>query len=57
MSVQVGDTVTITGDSSFCSTYQTKVIELLTRYDELTGKPYNVIVTKEQNFSLVLAML
>jgi len=50
MLVQAGDTVTVTGNSSFCSTYTTKVEELLTRYDKITGKPYQVIVTKEQKF-------
>lgn len=38
-----GDKVCCTGDSSFCQSSTQKIKKLTVKYDEDTGKPYNVI--------------
>lgn len=44
--LQIGDEVTITGQSSFCSTSKSKIIDIKTKYDENIGVPYKVYVTE-----------
>lgn len=39
-----GDVVTVTGDSGFCDPCECTVESVLTRYDNITGAKYPVIV-------------
>ncbi len=45
-----GGTVYVTGDSGFCYSSYQKVSEITTKYDEDTGKPYNVLHVNGQRF-------
>ena len=44
---EIGETVICTGDSGFCHSSKTKIIEITIKYDENTGKPYPVYKTKQ----------
>ena len=44
--LQIGDVVTVTGQSSFCSTSTSKILDIKTKYDEDTGIPYKIYVTE-----------
>lgn len=43
--LEIGDTVNIDGQSSFCQPSTTVIIDIKTKYDEETGAPYKVYVT------------
>ena len=45
--MKIGDTVQIMGETSFAHDYKTIIVDKVTRYDTMTGKPYSVIITKE----------
>jgi hypothetical protein len=44
---KVGDTVRVEGYTSFCTPYDAKVRDIITKYDEDTGKPYPVYVMND----------
>lgn len=44
---KVGDYVFVDGASSFCTGSKEKITAFETRYDSKTGKPYEIVVTKE----------
>jgi hypothetical protein len=48
--LQIGDEVTVQGQSSFCSTSKSKITDIQTKYDENTGVPYKVYITGDHRF-------
>ena len=48
--IQVGDTINIDGDSSFCTPSTAEVTEIKTKYDENDGHAYRVICCGSHEF-------
>lgn len=48
--VKVGDYAYIDGCSSFCTGYYARITAIKTRYDETTGKPYDVVICGDQEY-------
>lgn len=51
--LNIGDVVTITGDSGFCNRSQEKIKDIKTQYNEKTGEPCEIYVIQSgQKFDL-----
>jgi len=49
--LKVGDKILVGGDSGFCNDDEETITKIYKKYDENTGKPYNVICCGDWEFS------
>jgi hypothetical protein len=47
---KIGDKVYIDGMSGFCDPHWDTITDIQIRYDEITGKPYNLIIVGNSHF-------
>jgi len=47
---KIGQKVLIAGYTGFCTDHEDVIVDIQTRYDELTGEPYEIVICKNGTY-------